>query len=94
MNGETFHEYWEGFNKLHASCPQYQISEQLLIQYFYEDLLPIDRNLVDIASGGFWLIRLQLSLGNCLISWRKILNNLELGNLSLGKSMSLVQVHL
>ena len=36
MNGETFHEYWERFIKLCASCPQRQISEQLLIQYFYE----------------------------------------------------------
>ena len=52
MNGEAFHEYWECFNKLCASCPQHQISEQLLIQYFYEGLLPIDRNMVDAASGG------------------------------------------
>ena len=52
MNGETFHEYWERFNKLCASCPQHQIFEQLLIQYFYEGLLLIDRNIVDAASEG------------------------------------------
>lgn len=52
MDGETFYEYWERFNKLCASCPQHQISEQLLIQYFYEGLLPMDRNIVDAASGG------------------------------------------
>ena len=23
MNGETFHEYWECFNKSYASCPQH-----------------------------------------------------------------------
>jgi len=80
MNEETFHEYWERFNKLCASCSQYQIFEQLLIQYFYEGLLPVDKNMVDAASGGLWLIRLQLRLGNYLISWHKTLNNLELGS--------------
>jgi len=60
MNGETFHVYWERFNKLCTNCPQHQISEQLLIQYFYKGLLPIDRNMVGAASGGLWLIRLQL----------------------------------
>ena len=52
MNREPFFVYWERFNKLCASCPQYQIIEQLLIQYFYEGLLPMDRNMVDAASGG------------------------------------------
>ncbi|XP_062161981.1 uncharacterized protein LOC133869015 [Alnus glutinosa] len=51
-NGESLHEYWEHFKKLCASCPHHQISEQLLIQYFYEGLLPIDRNMIDAASGG------------------------------------------
>ena len=45
-------EYWKRFNKLCASCPQHQITEQLLIQYFYEGLLPMDRNMVDATSGG------------------------------------------
>ncbi|XP_045802905.1 uncharacterized protein LOC123896577 [Trifolium pratense] len=35
-----------------SSCPQHQITEQLLIQYFYEGLLPMDRNILDAASGG------------------------------------------
>ena len=51
MNGETLCEYWKRFNKLCASCPQHQITEQLLIQYFYEGLLPMDRNMVNAASG-------------------------------------------
>ncbi|XP_062155157.1 uncharacterized protein LOC133863203 [Alnus glutinosa] len=51
-NGESLHEYCERFKKLCASCPHHQISEQLLIQYFYEGLLPIDRNMIDAASGG------------------------------------------
>ena len=51
-NGETLYEYWERFKKLCASCPHHQISEQLLIQYFYEGLLPMERSMIDTASGG------------------------------------------
>ena len=51
-NGETLYEYWERFKKLCASCPHHQISEQLLIQYFYEGLLPMERSMIDAASGG------------------------------------------
>ncbi|XP_042379908.1 uncharacterized protein LOC121972290 [Zingiber officinale] len=50
--GETLYEYWERFKKLCASCPQHQISEQLLVQYFYEGLLPMDRSMIDKAARG------------------------------------------
>ncbi|RDX74948.1 hypothetical protein CR513_45225, partial [Mucuna pruriens] len=49
--GETLHEYWEHLNKLCATCPHHQISEQLLIQYFYEGLAMLDRSMIDAASG-------------------------------------------
>ncbi|XP_038975772.1 uncharacterized protein LOC120106796 [Phoenix dactylifera] len=52
QNGESLHEYWERFKKLCASCPHHQISEQLLIQYFYEGLQPTERSMIDGASGG------------------------------------------
>lgn len=51
-NGESLYEYWEHFKKLCASYQHYKISDQLLIQYFYEGLLSIDRNMIDAASGG------------------------------------------
>ncbi|KAJ9130618.1 hypothetical protein P3X46_034306 [Hevea brasiliensis] len=51
-NRESLYEYWERFKKLCASCPHHQISEQLLIQYFYEGFLPMDRSMIDAASGG------------------------------------------
>ena len=35
-----------------ASCPRHQISESLLIQYFYEGLTIRDRSMLDAASGG------------------------------------------
>ena len=40
-NGESLNKYWERFKKLCASCPHHQISEQLLIQYFYEGFYPL-----------------------------------------------------
>jgi hypothetical protein len=52
QGNESLAEYWERFKQLVSSCPQHQITEQLLIQYFYEGLLPMDRNILDVASGG------------------------------------------
>ncbi|XP_026457580.1 uncharacterized protein LOC113358263 isoform X2 [Papaver somniferum] len=52
ISGETLYEYWERYKKLLASCPRHQISDQLVIQYFYEGLLPNERHLIDAASGG------------------------------------------
>ncbi|XP_061358008.1 uncharacterized protein LOC133302269 [Gastrolobium bilobum] len=51
-NGENMHEYWERFKRLCSSCPHHQIPDNLLLVYFYEGLLPMDRNLLDAASGG------------------------------------------
>ncbi|XP_042387507.1 uncharacterized protein LOC121979575 [Zingiber officinale] len=52
LSGETLYEYWERFEKLCSSCLHHQISDHLLIQYFYEGLLPMDRCMIDAASGG------------------------------------------
>ncbi|XP_073064091.1 uncharacterized protein [Primulina eburnea] len=52
LQGETLYEYWERFKQLCASCPQHQIPEQFLVQYFYEGLSLFDRNMIDAASGG------------------------------------------
>nr|XP_027118746.1 uncharacterized protein LOC113735989 [Coffea arabica] len=51
-SGESLYDYWKRFNKLCTRCPQHQISEQLLIQYFYEGLQSTDRSIIDAASGG------------------------------------------
>ena len=42
-HGETLSEYWERFEQLCIQCPHHQIPDQLLIQYFYEGLMPTDR---------------------------------------------------
>ncbi|XP_039053187.1 uncharacterized protein LOC120195161 [Hibiscus syriacus] len=49
---ETLHEYWEIFKRLCPSCPQHGISEKLLTQYFYEELLPMERKMMDATNGG------------------------------------------
>ncbi|OMO99702.1 Retrotransposon gag protein [Corchorus capsularis] len=53
--GETMYEFWERFKRLCSSCPNHQIPQQLLIQYFYEGLLPFDRSSIDSASGGAFI---------------------------------------
>ncbi|KAK9756166.1 hypothetical protein RND81_01G078100 [Saponaria officinalis] len=49
---ESLYEYRERFNRLCASCPQHQISNELLIQYFYDGLCLKDKSIIDAASGG------------------------------------------
>ena len=51
-HGETLSEYWERFEQLCIQCPHHQIPDQLLIQYFYEGLMPTNRSIIDAASGG------------------------------------------
>ncbi|GAB2273230.1 hypothetical protein Dimus_039018 [Dionaea muscipula] len=52
QHGETLHEYWERFKQLCSSCPNHQISENLLMISFYEGLCLTDRFLIDAASCG------------------------------------------
>ncbi|CAN6552283.1 unnamed protein product [Malus baccata var. baccata] len=50
--GESFPTYYEQFKSLVASCPQHQMKEELLLQYFYEGLLPLERQMLDASVGG------------------------------------------
>ncbi|XP_026378422.1 uncharacterized protein LOC113272841 [Papaver somniferum] len=52
MSVESLYEYWERYKGLLARCPQHNISSILIIQYFYEGLLPKHRNLINEAAGG------------------------------------------
>nr|XP_027115842.1 uncharacterized protein LOC113733822 [Coffea arabica] len=49
LPGEEPYKHLQEFDVV---CPQHQISEQLIIQYFYEGLLFRDRSIIDAASGG------------------------------------------
>ncbi|CAN6718936.1 unnamed protein product [Malus baccata var. baccata] len=50
--GGSFPAYHDRFKALVASCPQHQMKEELLLQYFYEGLLPIERQMLDASAGG------------------------------------------
>ncbi|CAN6557532.1 unnamed protein product [Malus baccata var. baccata] len=50
--GESFPTYYERYKTLVASCPEHQMKEELLIQYFYEGLVPIERQMLDASVGG------------------------------------------
>ncbi|CAN6544152.1 unnamed protein product [Malus baccata var. baccata] len=50
--GESFPTYYERFKSIVASCPQHQMKEELLLQYFYEGLLPLERQILDASAGG------------------------------------------
>ncbi|KAM1331215.1 hypothetical protein ACFX14_043846 [Malus domestica] len=50
--GESFPTYYERFKSFVASCPQHQMKEELLLQYFYKGLLPIERQILDASAGG------------------------------------------
>ncbi|CAN6542445.1 unnamed protein product [Malus baccata var. baccata] len=50
--GESFPTYYERFKSLVASCPQHQMKEELLLQYFYEGLLPLERQMLNASAGG------------------------------------------
>ncbi|XP_026383697.1 uncharacterized protein LOC113279210 [Papaver somniferum] len=52
ITGETLYDYWEQYKKSLASCQHHQISEQLIVQYFYDGLLQSERNIIDASSGG------------------------------------------
>ncbi|CAN6542031.1 unnamed protein product [Malus baccata var. baccata] len=55
QHGEPFGDYYERFTHLVASCPNHQISEHLLIQFFYEGLCGTDRIMLDATSGGAFM---------------------------------------
>ncbi|RDX94183.1 hypothetical protein CR513_23464, partial [Mucuna pruriens] len=71
-SGETLYENWERFNKLCAICLHHHISEQLLIQYFYEGLMMMDRSMIDAASGGALTDKTQITA-------RHLISNMAIG---------------
>nr|XP_027072042.1 uncharacterized protein LOC113696855 [Coffea arabica] len=79
--GESLYEYWERFNKLCTRCLQHQISEQLLIQYFYEGLQSTDRSIIDAASGEHWVNEVEsTSIQQQLSELTSIVRQLAVGN--------------
>ena len=51
QNGKSLHEYYKRLKKLCVSYPQHQIFKQLCIQYFYKEVNPWDRSMIDATNG-------------------------------------------
>ena len=56
---ETFHEVWERLRELTIECPHHGVSNQELMQIFYDGLDPQDRYLLDAASGGTFMSKYE-----------------------------------
>ena len=61
---KTLSEYWERFEQLCIQCPHHQIPDQLLIQYFYEGLMPTDRSIIDTTGEFCSICSLQGNASN------------------------------
>lgn len=60
---ESYCTYYERFMALVPSCPNHGISENNLLQYFYEGLTN-ERELLDASAGGSFLDKQQKWLSN------------------------------
>ncbi|KAG8642533.1 hypothetical protein MANES_12G095501v8 [Manihot esculenta] len=49
---EDLNDYWERFERLCTGCPQHDMSDKALIQFFYGGLIPSERKLINVACGG------------------------------------------
>ncbi|KAL6524311.1 hypothetical protein OROGR_016745 [Orobanche gracilis] len=52
---EEFYECWERFNDLILKCPHHGFEIWRLVKYFYDDLIPNNRQLVQSMHGGKFL---------------------------------------
>ena len=50
--GETFFQFWNRFQDMLTKCPNHQIIEEHLVQYFYNGLLSHDAEVLDAAANG------------------------------------------
>ncbi|KAM1230439.1 hypothetical protein ACFX11_040746 [Malus domestica] len=70
--GESFPSYYERFKTLVASCPHHQMKEELLLQYFYEGLLPIKHQMLDASAGGALVDKTPMTakalIANCALN--------------------------
>ncbi|KAG8634279.1 hypothetical protein MANES_17G023144v8 [Manihot esculenta] len=49
---EDVYDYWKRFERLCTGCPQHDMSDKALIQFFYGGLLPSERKFINVACGG------------------------------------------
>ncbi|KAF1883469.1 hypothetical protein Lal_00013363 [Lupinus albus] len=90
QHSESLYEYWERFKRLCASCPHHQISEKLLLQYFYEGLNNLYWSIIDSASGGAFRDMTPFEAGSLT---EKIASNSQQLNARSGNSIVFRSVH-
>ena len=56
---KTFHEAWERLRDLTRECPHNGVSNHELTHIFYDGLGPQDRYLLDVESGGTFMIKYE-----------------------------------
>ncbi|KAG8655769.1 hypothetical protein MANES_04G064966v8 [Manihot esculenta] len=49
---EDLYDYWERFETLCTECPQHDMSDKALIQFFYGGLSPLERKFIYVTCGG------------------------------------------
>ena len=49
---EDLYDYWERFERLCTECPQHDMSDKALIQFFYGGLSPSERKFIYVTCGG------------------------------------------
>ncbi|XP_040361820.1 uncharacterized protein LOC121049220 [Rosa chinensis] len=68
---ETYPAYYERFKALLSQCPQHNFKDENLLQFFYEGLTHLDRQMLDAASGGAFVDKMP-SEGMKLIANRAL----------------------
>ncbi|XP_050387273.1 uncharacterized protein LOC126803521 [Argentina anserina] len=74
---ESFYNYYERFKSLVASCPAHGIREGMLLQYFYEGLLQMEREFLDSVAGGSFLDKSNVVAKDLLE--KRAMNNQQFG---------------
>ena len=74
--GEQFYECWERFNDLLLKCPHHGFETWRLVKYFYDGLIPSNRQMIQSMHGGKFL---QLNEGRAWESLESCLKILNIG---------------
>ncbi|XP_061998986.1 uncharacterized protein LOC133716297 [Rosa rugosa] len=75
---ESYAEYYERFKSLITQCPQHGMKDETLLTCFYDGLTPLERDMLDAASGGSFVDK-EPAAGMILIE-NRALNQQQYGN--------------
>ncbi|XP_040361822.1 uncharacterized protein LOC121049222 [Rosa chinensis] len=75
---ESYAEYYERFKSLITQCPQHGMKDETLLTCFYDGLIPLERDMLDAASGGSFVDK-EPAAGMVLIE-NRALNQQQYGS--------------